>query len=126
MLETREFLLRVRIDAAVLEAWIESGWLTPRHEGPRRAFSELDVARALLIRDLRQDLGVNDEGVAVVLDLLDQIHGLRRALHRTSLALQSLPEPLRQQVHAALNEDAARNNDAPNADPGWSPPGTAD
>jgi len=29
-------------------------------------FSDLDVARAQLIRDLREDLGVNDEGVSVV------------------------------------------------------------
>jgi hypothetical protein len=27
-----------------------------------------------------QDLGVNDEGVGVILNLLDQMHGLRRAL----------------------------------------------
>ena len=26
------------------------------------------------------DLGVNDEGIAVILDLVDQLHGLRRTL----------------------------------------------
>jgi hypothetical protein len=44
------------------------------------AFSEADLARAQLIRDLIQDLGVNHEGVGVILNLLDQMHGLRRAL----------------------------------------------
>ena len=44
------------------------------------AFSEGDLARAKLIRDLIQDLGVNDEGVGVILNLLDQLHGLRRTL----------------------------------------------
>ena len=44
------------------------------------AFSEADLARAKLIRDLLQDLGVNDEGVGVILNLLDQMHGLRKAL----------------------------------------------
>jgi chaperone modulatory protein CbpM len=47
------------------------------------AFSEADLARAELIRDLMQDLGVNDEGVGVILNLLDQMHGLRRALAGT-------------------------------------------
>jgi chaperone modulatory protein CbpM len=47
------------------------------------AFSEVDLARAELIRDLMQDLGVNDEGVGVILNLLDQLHGLRRALAGT-------------------------------------------
>jgi chaperone modulatory protein CbpM len=38
------------------------------------------VARAQLIQDLREEMGVNDEGVALILQLIDQIHGLRRAL----------------------------------------------
>jgi hypothetical protein len=38
------------------------------------------VARAQLIRDLKDDLGVNDEGVGVILNLVDQVHGLRRVL----------------------------------------------
>ncbi len=50
---------------------------------PEVAFSEADLARAELIRDLMQDLGVNDEGVGVILNLLDQMHGLRRALADT-------------------------------------------
>ena len=43
-----------------------------------REFSDIDLARARLIADLRGDLGVNDEAIPVVLDLIDQIHGLRR------------------------------------------------
>jgi chaperone modulatory protein CbpM len=45
------------------------------------AFSDVDLARAQLIRDLRDDLGVNDEGISVILHLLDQVHGLRRSMH---------------------------------------------
>jgi chaperone modulatory protein CbpM len=33
-----------------------------------------------LIRDLTNDLGVNAEGVGVILHLIDQMHGLRGAL----------------------------------------------
>ena len=40
----------------------------------------VDLARAQLIRDLREDLGVNDEGISVVLHLVDQMHGLRRSM----------------------------------------------
>ena len=102
MSESREFLLRARLDAASLDAWIEAGWLAPRQAGPGRAFSELDLARVCLIRDLREGMGVNDEGVAVVLDLLDQVHGLRRALRRVGSALQGLPEPLRREILTRL------------------------
>jgi chaperone modulatory protein CbpM len=45
-------------------------------------FSDLDLARAQLIRDLREDLGVNDEGIAVILHLLDQMHGLRASMQK--------------------------------------------
>lgn len=47
-------------------------------------------------------MGVNDEGVAVVLGLLDQVHGLRHALRRVSAVLHSVPEPLRRDILAQL------------------------
>ena len=102
MFGSHEFLLLARLDAASLDAWIEAGWLLPGRAGAERAFSELDLARACLIRDLRDAIGVNDEGIEVVLDLLDQVHGLRHALQRVSAALQALPAPLRQEVLARL------------------------
>jgi chaperone modulatory protein CbpM len=74
-----EFLLAARLEAEALEAWIEGGWLLPRRNGESGSFSEVDLARAQLIRDLG-DLGVNEEGIPVILDLVDQLHGLRRAL----------------------------------------------
>ena len=52
-------------------------------------FSEADLARAELIRDLKRDLGVNDEGVGVILSLLDQVHSLRTVLAEV---LQSVRE----------------------------------
>jgi len=75
-----EFLKRAQLDRETLEVWIEQEWLIPSGTTTELAFSELDLARARLIRDLVQDLGVNEEGVGVVLNLLDQMHSLRKAL----------------------------------------------
>jgi len=75
-MQTREFAVQARIEAEVVEGWVDAGWLAPREGGGGRDFSEVDLARAHLIRDL-QHLGVNDEGIPVILDLLDQLHGLR-------------------------------------------------
>jgi chaperone modulatory protein CbpM len=100
MLGSRDFLLRARLDAASLEAWIEAGRLAPRRTGSERVFSDLDLARAWLIRDLRDGMGVNYEGIAVALGLLDQVHGLRQALRRLGSALHALPEPLRREILA--------------------------
>lgn len=121
MLGSRDVLLRARLDAASLEAWIEAGWLVPRRTGPERVFSELDLARAWLIRDLRDGMGVNDEGIAVALGLLDQVHGLRQALRRLGSALHALPEPLRQEIVAELQGAAGDTWPAYPAD--GAPPG---
>jgi chaperone modulatory protein CbpM len=79
-METREFLVQAQLEPETLEAFIEAGWLLPRGELANCEFSDLDVARAQLIRDLRQALGVNDEGIPIVLHLVDQLHGMRRIL----------------------------------------------
>jgi len=75
-----DFLERARLDRETLEVWIEEEWLIPSRTASELAFSEMDLARAKLIRDLKNDLGVNDEGVGVILNLLDQIHGLRKVM----------------------------------------------
>lgn len=77
-MRTDEFLLEARLNAQALDAWIDAGWLRPRGNGLGPEFSDIDLARARLIDDLRGNLGINDEAVPVVLDLIDTIHGLRR------------------------------------------------
>ncbi|MET0634298.1 MAG: chaperone modulator CbpM [Xanthobacteraceae bacterium] len=80
MIAVAEFLLRCRVERQSLDAWITAGWLVPPQTEPELAFSDVDLARAQLIRDLRDDFGVNDEGVEVILHLLDQMHGMRRGM----------------------------------------------
>ena len=76
----QEFLLRARLDQTTLEAWVTEEWLIPGVSAGEQAFTDADVARAALIRDLRHDLAVNDAGIGVILGLIDQVHGLRRTL----------------------------------------------
>ena len=78
-MEAHEFSVHARINAQTLDAWLEAGWLTPRRNDDGTHYSDVDLARAHLIEDLK-DLGINDEGVPVILDLVDQLHGLRRVL----------------------------------------------
>ena len=76
----QEFLLRARLDQATLEAWVTEEWLIPGGSAEDPAFTDADLARAALIRDLKHDLDVNDAGIGVILGLIDQVHGLRRTL----------------------------------------------
>jgi len=89
MITEREFLERARLDRRTLEVWIEEQWLIPGRSADEPAFTDMDLARAGLIRDLKDKMGVNDEGLGVILHLIDQMHALRRAL---SAALESARE----------------------------------
>jgi chaperone modulatory protein CbpM len=76
----QEFLVSANVQGEILEFWLEQQWLIPQQTPDGTAFSEADLARARFISDLKAGLGVNDEGIDVVLHLVDQLHGLRRAL----------------------------------------------
>jgi chaperone modulatory protein CbpM len=89
MISAQEFLMRARLEQHSLEAWIAAGWLIPPQTEPELGFSDMDIARAQLIRDLRDDLGVNEEGISVVLHLIDQMHGLRRSMRELVDALRA-------------------------------------
>ncbi len=80
MISRQEFLLRARVDDTTLTAWIAEEWIIPRSTAAEPEFAEVDLARAELIRDLKRDLEVNDAGIGVILNLVDQVHGLRRTL----------------------------------------------
>ena len=65
------------------------------------AFTDMDLARANLIHDLKDKMGVNDEGLGVILHLLDQMHALRRALADTLNSRARAKDPARRRLIAA-------------------------
>jgi chaperone modulatory protein CbpM len=100
----QEFHMRTQIETETLRAWVEENWLIPRQDSAEPSFSEADVARAQLIRDLKDDLGVNNDGVEVILNLLDQIHGLRQTLGDLVRAVRIQPGDVQQQIAKVLRE----------------------
>src|SRR5271166_4612621 len=95
MIDEREFLERAHLDRGTLEIWIQEEWLVPSRAAPEPAFTEMDLARAELIHDLKHNMGVNDEGLGVILHLLDQMHGLRRALADALASMRERAPPSR-------------------------------
>jgi chaperone modulatory protein CbpM len=83
----QEFVARTGVQLQTLELWLEQQWLIPEQTSAGAGFSDMDLARARLIRELKADFGVNDEGVDVILHLMDQLHGLRRALEQLHMNL---------------------------------------
>lgn len=103
----REFLVRARLEDDVVKEWVAAGWLIPSDHTGEADFSDVDVARAQLIADLKGDIGVNDEGVSVILHLLDQLHGLRRTLGGILQAVETDSGDLRDRLFAHLGDTAS-------------------
>ncbi len=90
-IDLQAFLDDSRIELHVLEQWVERRWIVPPHGAAwRGGIEDVDAARAVFIRDLRADFGVNDEGVDIVLHLVDQLHGLRRLLGELRVELDTV------------------------------------
>jgi chaperone modulatory protein CbpM len=110
-METEEFRAHADLASELLEAWIEAGWLIPASREGLRDFSEIDLARAQLIRDLHDLFAINDEGIAVVLHLIDQLYGLRHTLDSLMSALSAQPEEVQltviSHVQAAIESRTA-------------------
>lgn len=100
-LEFRRFL---QIDVTVLDIWVEQGWLLPEIRGNSREFRDADVARGRLILDLTRDMGVNEAGVDLMMDLVDQIHGLRATLRDLLTAMEQQDDEVRRRLRGKLGD----------------------
>lgn len=106
MLVTIETVLsEIEISHRELSAWIEQKWVLPTEEDGRFLFNEADRARIDLIIELRRDLAINDEAMPVVLQLLDQVYAMRRAMNALQAAISELPEDIRGQLEIHLHKD---------------------
>ena len=98
MLSERDIVARVRhLTMTRLRVWVAQGWIKPA-DNATQGFSEADLARAALISNLEDELGFAEEDVPVLLNLIDQIHGLRSELMGLLEALEDLPPDIRATV----------------------------
>jgi len=96
----------VGIEVVELEHWIGERWVLPESAGAGYVFQEVDVARVRLIVELKRDLAMDEDTIAMALRLLDQVYALRRRLKAMTEAIDALPPDLRDAVVAKLQGDA--------------------
>ena len=74
---------RAHMHPDLVERYVELGLIHPcEGEGPSLVFEPSTVLRLGAVNRLRQSLGINMAGIAVVLDLIDQICALQDENHR--------------------------------------------
>ena len=102
MLSERDIVARVRhLTVTRLRVWVAQGWIKPA-DTAEQGFSDADLARAALISNLEDELGFAEEDVPVLLNLIDQIHGLRSELMGLLEALEGLPPDIRATVRMRI------------------------
>lgn len=85
---------------AELRRWVAAGWVAPQREDGEPRYREIDVARLQMIVQVRHDMRIAEEGMPLVLSLVDQVYGLRNELRRLAEAIEAQPEPVRQAIAA--------------------------
>lgn len=100
----REFCHQLKIEVTELELWVQQDWLSPYIVEERRHFRDADLARARLILDLTNNMGINEAGVDIILDLVDQLHGLRGAMRDITIAVKGEDVAVQQCLLAALDK----------------------
>lgn len=88
-IDKAEFLTRSGLKVQTLEFWIEQEWVVPEETATGLAFSDVDIARAHLIRELSEKLGANEAGIDIILHLLDQLHGFRHAFEHLRMHMEA-------------------------------------
>ena len=90
------------LSVAELRVWCEAGWVSPAKGEAGPVFDEVDLARIRLVCELRDDLGLEDEALPVVLSLLDQLYGMRRELRALARAVDQQPAEVAAQIRATF------------------------
>ncbi|HLF59357.1 MAG TPA: chaperone modulator CbpM [Alphaproteobacteria bacterium] len=103
MLKLAELLAAIEgLSAERVTLWIAQGFVVPEQVEGEPRFAEIDVARVRLIHELERDLALDDEAVALLLSLLDQVYTLRSRLRLLNEAISGQPPEVRDAIIAAL------------------------
>lgn len=93
-----------------VQFWIEKQWIRPEEQAGSYVFHEIDEARIRLIIELRDDFGVTDDAIPVVLQLLDQLYTTRRQMRYLCEVITTDNYPnLREKIRHMINNDTVSN-----------------
>lgn len=92
-----------RLTVTRLRVFVSQGLIKPADQ-ERDFYSEADIARAALICTLEDELGFDREDVPVLLNLIDQIHGLRSELRGFIEAIEELPKDTRTSLRLRIEQ----------------------
>lgn len=111
MITIETLCLRVQgLTPTDVEIWVRNQWVRPAGEPGHYLFADMDIARAQLILELREEMGINDDALPVVLSLVDQLYAERRRMRRLREILDSAaPQDLRELIFQSWRTESKSN-----------------
>lgn len=85
-----------------LRAFVDRRCVVPASRAGETTFDEADAARIRLLSELSADFEIDEDAAALVISLIDQIHGLRRELRALGAAVAEEPAEVRDRLRARL------------------------
>ena len=99
-----EYCRILSIETSTLRAWVEERWIIPGGAPDSLSFEDADVARGRLILDLVGSMGVNEAGVDVVIDLVDQVNSLRERMRLLVNAIREQDAEVQEALRRVLEQ----------------------
>lgn len=87
-----------------LERYVRAGVVIPVQSASGPLFRDLDIARLQLVIDLAEGYHLDEEALALVLSLVDQLHGLRGDMRAILDAVAREPVEIRARLRTAIRE----------------------
>ena len=87
-----------------LDRYIRAGVVVPVQSSSGPLFRELDLARLNLVVELTEGYHLDEEALAMVMSLVDQLHGLRGDMRAILDAVAREPAETRVRLKAAIRE----------------------
>ena len=98
-----ELVARVEgLTVARLRSFVTAECVAPAEREGRLAFAEVDLARVRLLAELVADFDLDADAAGMVVSLVDQIHGLRRALRELGEAVAAEEAGVRARIRGRL------------------------
>ena len=85
-----------------LIAFVEAAVVMPQQADTGLVFRRVDIARLALLCDLSDDLALDEEALALVISLIDQLHDVRQNLHAVMRAVSAEPAEVRTRIGTSL------------------------
>ncbi len=87
-----------RLTRTRLVSFVEAQIVTPLQSENGPVYAQMDIVRMELLCELSEEFNLDDDALAVVISLIDQLHGVRAELKALVEAIAEEPDEVRERI----------------------------